>query len=92
MRLAQNIDYVVLAFYFALMLGIGVYFSKFSKSVRDYFAGGNRIPWWVSGISLYMTNFSAWTFTAAAGFIYHSSWYGVIYISSGIITYFVGHF
>jgi SSS family solute:Na+ symporter len=90
MRLAQNIDYVVLAFYFALMLGIGVYFSKFSKSVRDYFAGGNRIPWWVSGISLYMTNFSAWTFTAAAGFIYHSSWYGVIYISSGIITYFVG--
>ncbi|CUU07949.1 transporter, SSS family [Candidatus Thermokryptus mobilis] len=90
MRLAQPVDYIVLVFYFILMIGVGVYFSRFSRSVRDYFAGGNRIPWWVSGISLYMTNFSAWTFTAAAGFIYHSSWYGVIYISSGIVTYFIG--
>ncbi len=90
MRLAQDVDYIVLAIYFILMLAIGIYFSKFSKNVRDYFAGGNRVPWWVSGISLYMTNFSAWTFTAAAGFIYHSSWYGVIYISSGIVTYALG--
>lgn len=90
MRLAQDVDYIVLIIYFILMLAIGIYFSKFSKNVRDYFAGGNRVPWWVSGISLYMTNFSAWTFTAAAGFIYHSSWYGVIYISSGIVTYAVG--
>lgn len=90
MRFAQDVDYIVLVFYFVLMLSIGIYYSKFSKGVRNYFAAGNRVPWWISGISLYMTNFSAWTFTAAAGFIYHSSWYGVIYISSGILTYFLG--
>ena len=90
MRVAHDVDYIVLAVYFVLMLGIGTYFSRFSRSVRDYFAGGNRIPWWISGASLYMTNFSAWTFTAAAGFIYYSSWYGVIYISSGVLTYFLG--
>lgn len=76
--------------YFIIMLSVGIYFSKFSKGIRNYFTAGNKVPWWISGVSLYMTNFSAWTFTAAAGFIYHSSWYGVIYISSGIVTYFLG--
>ncbi|CUU10131.1 transporter, SSS family [Candidatus Kryptobacter tengchongensis] len=90
MRFAQNVDYIVLALYFILMLSIGIYYSKFSKGVHNYFAAGNKVPWWISGISLYMTNFSAWTFTAAAGFIYHTSWYGVVYISSGIVTYFLG--
>lgn len=90
MKFAKDVDYIVLVIYFLIMLFIGIYYSKFSKGVKNYFAAGNKVPWWISGVSLYMTNFSAWTFTAAAGFIYHSSWYGVIYISSGIVTYFLG--
>ncbi|MCS7230407.1 MAG: hypothetical protein NZ923_10325 [Candidatus Kryptonium sp.] len=89
MKFAKDVDYIVLVIYFVIMLFIGIYYSKFSKGVKNYFAAGNKVPWWISGVSLYMTNFSAWTFTAAAGFIYHSSWYGVIYISSGIVTYFL---
>jgi SSS family transporter len=72
------------------MLSVGFYLSRFSKSVRDYFAGGRRIPWWISGVSLYMTNFSAWTFSAAAGFAYHTTWFGIIYFSTWSLAYLIG--
>jgi len=44
-------DYFVLIGYFVLMLGIGAYFYRFMKGMKDYFSGGNNIPWWLSGIS-----------------------------------------
>ncbi|HNT67493.1 MAG TPA: transporter, partial [bacterium] len=57
------VDYLVVVFYLILMLAIGFYFSRFMKGGKDFFIGGNSIPWWVAGLSLYMTLFSAWTFT-----------------------------
>ena len=74
---ATVVDYVVIFVYLILTIGIGVFFGKFMKGGRDYFAGGNKIPWWISGISLYMTNFSAYTFVGLAGFVYLSGYYAV---------------
>ncbi len=84
------VDYVVIGFYLVLMLGIGYYFSRFMKGGKDFFIGGNLIPWWVSGVSLYMTMFSAWTFTGAASFVYHTSWYGLLYFATWPIAFFIG--
>ncbi len=91
MNTVAPIDYAVLVFYVLLILGVGVYFSKHLKSAKDYFAGGNMIPWWVAGISLYMSNFSAWTFTGASGFVYHTGLYGVIYFITWAIAFGFGH-
>ncbi len=91
MRSVQFIDLVVLIFYMILMLGIGVYFRRFMKGANEYFAGGNMIPWWVGGISLYMSSFTAWTFTGAAGFVYHTGWFGVLYFASWPLSYFLGY-
>jgi len=57
-------DYIVLVGYFILMLGIGAYFYRYMRGIKDYFSGGNRIPWWLSGVSFYMSSFSAFTFVA----------------------------
>ena len=38
-------DYFILVGYFALMLCIGIYFYRYMKGIKDYFSGGNRIPW-----------------------------------------------
>ncbi len=84
------VDYIVIGFYLILMLGIGYYFSRFMKGGKDFFVGGNLIPWWVSGVSLYMTMFSAWTFTGAASFVYHTSWYGLLYFATWPIAFFIG--
>ena len=61
-------DYLVIGLYFILILTIGVVFSRMaSKSTSDYFRGGGRILWWMVGSTAFMAQFSAVTFTGAAG-------------------------
>lgn len=90
MKTTNTYDFIVVAAYFLFMLAIGVYFSRVSKGGKDFFAGGNMLPWWVSGMSLYMTNFSVWIFTGGAGFAYSVGWYALIYFGIGGISYWVG--
>ncbi len=59
-------DYLVVAGYLVLVLWIGIWFRNRLSTVRDYFAGGNDIPWWMAGISHYMSSFSAFSFIAYA--------------------------
>jgi SSS family transporter len=70
-------DYFILAGYFVLMLGIGAYFYRFMRGMKDYFSGGNRIPWWLSGVSFYMTSFSAYAFITYSALAYSYGWVGV---------------
>mgnify|MGYP001161987677 CR=1 FL=1 len=90
MKIGTTIDYFVLAIYFLILVAIGFYFAKKMKGGHDFFSGGNKIPWWVSGISLYMSNFSAWTFTGAAGFVYFTGWYGVLYFCTWSFSFLIG--
>jgi SSS family solute:Na+ symporter len=83
-------DYLVIVVYFLFMVAIGFYFLRVSKGGKDFFAGGNMIPWWVSGMSLYMTNFSAWIFTGGAGFAYHAGWFSFFYFGVGSLGYLIG--
>ncbi|MHC4124604.1 MAG: sodium:solute symporter family transporter, partial [Planctomycetota bacterium] len=63
-------DYFILAGYFILMLGIGAYFYRYMWGMKDYFSGGNRIPWWLSGVSFYMSCFSAYAFITYSAMAY----------------------
>jgi len=64
------IDYAVLVFYLVLVVGIGLYFRRFIHGGREFFVAGNLMPWWVAGLSVFMGQFTAWTFTGAAGMVY----------------------
>jgi SSS family transporter len=66
----QIADQIIIIGYFALLTGIGLYFWKRMKQARDFFIGGNRIPWWLSGVSFYMTSFSAFMFIAYSEMAY----------------------
>ncbi len=90
MKSVNIYDYIVIAGYFIFMVLIGVYFKNVSKSGKDYFAGGNMTPWWVSGMSLYMSNFSAWIFTGAAGFAYTAGLFPLLYFTVGGFGYWAG--
>jgi SSS family solute:Na+ symporter len=65
-------DYLIIGFYLAFMLAIGVVFRKMSKDTSDYFRAGGAMPWWLTGISAWIFSFSAWTFTGAAGKVYEA--------------------
>lgn len=90
MKSVNVFDLVVIFTYFVIIMGIGLFFMKVNKGGKEYFTGGNMIPWWMSGISLYMGNFSAWIFTGAAGFAYTAGWFTILYFGIGPIAYFVG--
>lgn len=82
-------DYLNIAFYFAFIVGVGVYFSRKSKNTSDYFRGGGVMPWWVTGASSWMAGFTAWTFVGAAGKIYETGTYVVVLYYQSLIAIFV---
>jgi SSS family solute:Na+ symporter len=52
----KHIDWVVVAIYFLLMLGVGLHFTRRAgRSVVDYFVSGRNLPWWVIGLSAVAT-------------------------------------
>lgn len=63
-------DFVVILGYFVLVLWIGMYFRRRQKTAGDYFAGGHQVPWWLAGISHYMSGFSAFTFVVYSEIAY----------------------
>ncbi|MDR9826214.1 transporter [Vibrio sp. FNV 38] len=63
----MTIDTLVVLAYFLFLIAIGWMFRKFTTSTSDYFRGGGKMLWWMVGATAFMTQFSAWTFTGAAG-------------------------
>lgn len=63
-------DYLVLGFYFFFMMLIGWVTRNFIANTSDYFRGSGQMLWWMTGASAFMTQFSAWSFTGAAGKAY----------------------
>ncbi len=70
-------DYLIVIGYFVLVLCVGIWFRNRLSGTSDYFAGGNRIPWWMAGISHYMSSFSAFSFVAYAQIGYMYGWVSV---------------
>ena len=75
------VDHSVVAVLILVLVGVGVYFSRKEKSSGDYFRGGNRIPWWAAGLSLFATGASAISLMAMPGKAYAENW---IYFSISI--------
>jgi solute:Na+ symporter, SSS family len=91
MKAVAGIDYAVIAAYMALMVGIGLYAARFNKDASDYFRGANRIPWLVAGLSSFMSGFSAWTFTGAAGLAYQHGLVAVLLYLGNALTFLLGY-
>ncbi len=65
-----KLDYVVLVAYLIGTLVLGLIFARRNRTIRDMFGAGGRSPWWVSGVSSFMTMFSAGTFVIWGGIAY----------------------
>ncbi|RYD32055.1 MAG: sodium:proline symporter [Verrucomicrobiaceae bacterium] len=60
-------DLLVIAAYFAAIIGIGVYFSRRNSGVSEFALGGRSIPWWAVLASILAAEISAGTFFGAPG-------------------------
>lgn len=87
-----NIDIIVLVIYLIGLVGMGSIFSRM-KTTKDMFAAGGKSPWWLSGLSSFMTTFSAGTFVIWGGIAYRFGMVGVsILVVIGIAAIFVARF
>jgi SSS family transporter len=86
------IDFAVIAGYMVLMLAIGVYAMRFNRGASDYFKGGSRIHWLAAGLSSFMSGFSAWTFTGAAGLAYQHGIVAILLYVGNACTFLLGYF
>lgn len=71
-------DYVVLVLYLAGTLAVSVVASARTRNSDQMFAAGGESPWWVAGVSGFMTMFSAGTFVVWGGIAYK---YGAVAVA-----------
>lgn len=71
-------DWIVLALYLTSTVLIGVFLGRFIKNSSDMFAAGGQSPWWISGLSAFMTMFSANTFVVWGGIAYEHGLVAVV--------------
>lgn len=67
-------NYTTLSLYLLAMVGIGVVCSRRIKDTNDFFRGGQSIPWWAAGISIFATMLSSITFMAIPAAAYSGGW------------------
>ena len=88
------LNFTALGVYLFGMVGIGVYFTNKNKNTDDYFRGGQHIPWWAAGCSIFATMLSSITYMSVPGKAYAANWeyilgYPAIIITAAIVVYFV---
>lgn len=85
-------DYVIVALYMVMVIGVGMYVSRFNRKTTDYFKGDGHIPWGLAGISLFISGFSAFMFVGAAGVTYGNGGGALLLFSLACPAYLLGYF
>ena len=85
-------DYALIALYFGIVMFVGWYSSRKNQNTDDYFKGGGKIPWFLAGVSNWVSGFSAFMFVAAAGFTYRNGLGAAVVFTSATWAYLVGAF
>jgi len=93
MQLA-TLDWIVILLFFALTLFIGIWTSRRAGSSSDeFFLGGRSMPWWLLGISMVATTFSADTPNLVTDIVRQhgvaGNWAWWAFLLTGMLTVFV---
>src|SRR6266480_6636038 len=64
------VDGIILISYFAIVFGVGLYFSRTQKTTEDYFLAGRNVPGWVVAFAIVGTMISSTTFIGHPGNVY----------------------
>ncbi|MDO4950071.1 MAG: sodium:solute symporter [Bacteroidales bacterium] len=73
-----TLDYIVIVIYFVGLIAVSLMMSRRIRNSEDMFIAGRNSSWWLSGISSYMTIFSAGTFVVWGGVAYKSGLVAVV--------------
>jgi Na+/proline symporter len=89
----SGIDWAIVAAYFLLSAGIGLYFTRRGgESLDQYFLSGRQAPWWLAGTAMVATTFAADTPLVVTGLVatkgVAGNWLWWNFVMSGMLTVF----
>lgn len=87
-------DWGIVLAYFALSIGIGLWFTKKGgESLEEYFVAGRSAPWWLAGSAMIATTFAADTPLVVTGLVARhgvaGNWLWWNMVLSGTLTVFL---
>jgi Na+/proline symporter len=90
----STLDWLFIAAFFILSLVIGLWVSRQSgKSSSDFFLSGRSMPWWLLGVSMVATTFSADTPNLVTDIVRKNgvagNWVWWAFLITGMLTVFV---
>ena len=90
----NSLDWTIILLFFVLTLVVGVWVSRSAgKSTQDFFLSGRNMPWWLLGISMVATTFSADTPNLVTDIVRTNgvagNWVWWAFLLTGMLTVFV---
>ena len=90
----QGLDWGIIAAYFIVSMLIGLLVAKQSgSSVAEFFLSGRNMPWWLLGVSMVATTFSADTPNLVTDIVRNNgvggNWVWWAFLLTGMMTVFV---
>jgi solute:Na+ symporter, SSS family len=90
----KPLDWIVIAVFFIILLAIGFISSRQAgKSTTNFFLSGRNMPWWLLGVSMVATTFSADTPNLVTDMVrtggVASNWLWWAFLLTGMLTVFV---
>ncbi|NJC26815.1 sodium:solute symporter family protein [Neolewinella antarctica] len=90
----NTLDWSIIAAFFIVSLGIGLYASRNSgDSTKEFFLSGRNMPWWLLGVSMVATTFSADTPNLVTDIVRNNgvagNWAWWAFLLTGMLTVFV---
>lgn len=88
------LDWSIVIAFFAISLGIGLWSSRrASTSKEEYFLSGRKMPWWLLGVSMVATTFSADTPALVTDIVRQNgvsgNWIWWAFLLTGMLTVFI---
>lgn len=88
------LDWGIIAAFFIISLGIGLFTAKSAgSSAKEFFLSGRNMPWWLLGVSMVATTFSADTPNLVTDLVRKNgvagNWAWWAFLLTGMLTVFV---
>ncbi len=90
----HRIDWIIIILTISITIVVGVYSSKkSSKDTSHFFLSGKNMPWWLLGVSMVATTFSADTPNLVTDIVRKNgisgNWVWWVFMITGFLTVFV---
>ena len=90
----SNLDWIIIALFMVITMAIAMWAGKKSgKSAKEYFLSGNNMPWWMLGVSMVATTFSADTPNLVTDIVrgdgISGNWVWWAFLLTGMLTVFI---